>query len=62
MVMFDYHDFNGGWSGAMDWKGAREFLSHRPLLDMIRNYPTDNVKPAILQRIQKFVLDDEFTV
>ncbi|KPA85080.1 putative dynein heavy chain [Leptomonas pyrrhocoris] len=62
MTMFDAKDFNGAWSGNMDWKGAREFLSYRPLLDMIRGYPTENVKPAILQKVQKFVNDPEFTV
>ncbi|KAH9600450.1 Dynein heavy chain AAA lid domain [Trypanosoma melophagium] len=62
MVMFDPKDFGGAWSGNTDWKGAREFLSYRPLLDMIRGYPTDNVKPAILQKIQKYVNDEEFTV
>jgi dynein heavy chain, axonemal len=62
MTMFDSKDFNGAWSGSMDWKGAREFLSYRPLLDMIRGYPTDNVKPAILQKVQKFINDPEFTV
>ncbi|KPI86557.1 putative dynein heavy chain [Leptomonas seymouri] len=62
MTMFDAKDFNGAWSGNVDWKGAREFLSYRPLLDMIRGYPTDNVKPAILQKVQKFVSDPEFTV
>ncbi|CCW60171.1 unnamed protein product [Phytomonas sp. EM1] len=62
MNMFDPKDFNNSWSGGMDWKGAREFLSYRPLLDMIRNYPTDNVKPSILQKIQKCINDEEFTV
>ena len=62
MTMFDAKDFNGAWSGNTDWKGAREFLSYRPLLDMIRGYPTDNVKPAILQKVQKFINDPEFTV
>ncbi|CBZ35711.1 dynein heavy chain, putative [Leishmania donovani] len=62
MTMFDVKDFNGAWSGNTDWKGAREFLSHRSLLDMIRGYPTDNVKPAILQKVQKYINDSEFTV
>ncbi|RNF23496.1 Dynein heavy chain family protein [Trypanosoma conorhini] len=62
MVMFDPKDFGGAWSGNTDWKGAREFLSYRPLLDMVRSYPTDNVKPAILNKIQKYVNDEEFTV
>ncbi|KAK7195048.1 dynein heavy chain [Novymonas esmeraldas] len=62
MTMFEAKDFNGAWSGNTDWKGAREFLSHRPLLDMIRGYPTDNVKPIILTRVQKFISDPEFTV
>ncbi|CCW68554.1 unnamed protein product [Phytomonas sp. Hart1] len=62
MSMFEFKDFSNSWSGGMDWKGAREFLSYRPLLDMIRNYPTENVKPAILQKIQKYINDDEFTV
>ncbi|KAG5498459.1 hypothetical protein JIQ42_03265 [Leishmania sp. Namibia] len=62
MTMFEAKDFNGAWSGNTDWKGAREFLSHRSLLDMIRGYPTDNVKPAILQRIQRYISDPEFTV
>ncbi|CBH18135.1 dynein heavy chain, putative [Trypanosoma brucei gambiense DAL972] len=61
MVMFDPKDFGGAWSGNTDWKGAREFLSYRQLLDMIRSYPTDNVKPAILQKMQKYVNDEEFT-
>lgn len=63
MVMFDPKDpqFNGSWSGNTEWKGAREFLSARALLDMIRGYPTDNVKPSILQKIQKYVTDPEFT-
>ncbi|KAF5218447.1 dynein heavy chain [Trypanosoma cruzi] len=62
MVMFDPKDFGGAWSGNTDWKGAREFLSYRQLLDMIRGYPTDNVKPSILNKIQKYVNDEEFTV
>ncbi|KEG14779.1 putative dynein heavy chain [Trypanosoma grayi] len=62
MVMFDPKDFGGAWSGNTDWKGAREFLSYRPLLDMIRGYPTDNVKPSILQKVQRYVNDEEFTV
>ncbi|CAD2218708.1 Dynein heavy chain, N-terminal region 2/Hydrolytic ATP binding site of dynein motor region/AAA domain (dynein-related subfamily)/Dynein heavy chain AAA lid domain/P-loop containing dynein motor region/AAA+ lid domain/P-loop containing dynein motor region D4/Microtubule-binding stalk of dynein motor/ATP-binding dynein motor region containing protein, putative [Angomonas deanei] len=62
MVMFDPKDFNGQWSGGSDWKAAREFLSYRPLLDMIRGYPTDNVKPAVLQKMQKYINDEEFTV
>ncbi|CAM39839.2 putative dynein heavy chain [Leishmania braziliensis MHOM/BR/75/M2904] len=62
MTMFEAKDFNGAWSGSTDWKGAREFLSHRSLLDMIRGYPTDNVKPAILQKVQKYINDPEFTV
>ncbi|KAH8608939.1 putative Dynein heavy chain N terminal region 2 domain1 [Trypanosoma vivax] len=61
MVMFDPKDFGGAWSGNTDWKGAREFLSCRQLLDMIRGYPTDNVKPAVLQKMQKYVNDEEFT-
>lgn len=63
MVMFDHKDpqFGGGWSGNTDWKGAKEFLSTRNLLDMIRNYPTDNVKPSILVKIQKFISDPTFT-
>nr|CCC95695.1 unnamed protein product [Trypanosoma congolense IL3000] len=61
MVMFDPKDFGGAWSGNTDWKGAREFLSYRQLLDMIRGYPTDNVKPSILQKMQKYVNDEEFT-
>lgn len=63
MVMFDPKDppFAGSWSGNTDWKGAREFLSVRSLLDLIRGYPTDNVKPSILQKIQKFINDPDFT-
>lgn len=62
MTMFDPKDFGGSWSGNMDWKGAREFLSYRPLLDMIKNYPSDNVKPQVLLKIQKFINDEEFTI
>eukprot|EP00658_Telonema_sp_P-2_P079821 TRINITY_DN7820_c0_g1_i5.p1 TRINITY_DN7820_c0_g1~~TRINITY_DN7820_c0_g1_i5.p1 ORF type:complete len:561 (-),score=159.75 TRINITY_DN7820_c0_g1_i5:83-1765(-) len=58
MTFFDPKDMPG-WSGASDWKGCREFLAVKGLLNIIKNYDVDNVKPTVITRIQKYVLDTE---
>jgi len=41
------------WSGDTTWKGALQFLTYPRLLDKIRNYDKDNIKPQIVVRVEK---------
>ena len=60
MTMFEGKGEIEGWSGSMDWKGAREFLSYSRLLEKIKQYDKDNIKQQNIVRVQKFIQDEEF--
>ena len=62
LVFFEPHKQDiEGWSGAMDWKGCREFLGFNRLIPTIKSYDKDNIRKDVIMKARKWIEDDQVT-
>jgi dynein heavy chain len=44
-----------------EWNDAKKLLGRMDLLEMLRDYPKNNIKPAIIRKLDKYYKDPRFT-